>query len=85
MNLTNWNRDFTNPAGNDEAFPEMDFKAEPDINPAKLQETAAERTAGQSGWGEFRKEPAAANEDFAGPAADNVDLDRKSTRLNSSH
>jgi hypothetical protein len=72
--LTKRNRDFANPAGDDEAFFEVDFEAKSHINTAKLQETAAERTAGQPGWSEFREKTATADEDFTGPAADDVDF-----------
>jgi hypothetical protein len=72
--LAKWNRYFANPAGDDEAFFEMDFEAESNVNTAKLQETPAERTAGQPGWSEFREKTATTNEDFTGPAANNVNF-----------
>src|SRR5438094_10488857 len=52
----------------------MNLEIESDINPSKLQKTAAEGTAGKPGFSEFREEAATTNEDVAGPATNQGDF-----------
>src|SRR5262249_55190255 len=52
----------------------MNFEAETDINAAKFEKAAPERTAGESCWSEFGEETAAAHQNFASPAGDDGDF-----------
>src|SRR5215831_6661376 len=74
LRLLNWNRDFAYAAGNDKTLFEMNLETETNIDTAKFQKATAERAAGESGWSEFGEETAAANQDFTGTTANNIDL-----------
>src|SRR5256885_16313292 len=46
----------------------MDFQFESEVNAADFEEASAERTAGEAGFGQFREEPATADQNVAGAA-----------------
>jgi len=72
----NGNCDFAHATRNDQALFEMNLEAEADVDAAQLEEAAAKRTAGESGWSEFREETATANQNLSSPAGDNGDFVR---------